>query len=266
MTTPAEHLDASMIAARLETWFAGAKRELPWRKKGRSKRDRGYRTLVAEAMLQQTQVSRVVERFGPFMKQFPNIEALAQAKEQEILALWQGLGYYRRARHLHAAAKMVVEEFNGVVPDSIDDLLRLPGVGRYTAGAIASIAYQHPEPIVDGNVTRVVARLLALEAPTESREAQRMIWDEATRFVERASHPADFNQAFMELGSTVCLPRGARCEACPITDACRAKARNRVDQIPAPKKPANQREIYAASIVVRKGDRLLLVQRPAQGI
>lgn len=257
---------AKRIAAALEKWFLAHQRNLPWRCRMRSTQQRAYRCLVAEYMLHQTQVSRVLEFFDRFMARFPTLEALAPAPEQEILALWQGLGYYRRARNLHAAAKMIVTEFGGRVPRDVESLRALPGVGRYTAGAIASIAFGEKEPIVDGNVQRVVARWFELGDGLTERELDRVVWDAAERLVAASTNPGDFNQAMMELGSTVCLPRGAKCESCPAAKWCSARTSDRVEMYPPVKRRSESRTIHASSVIIERGGKVLLCQRPAKGL
>ncbi len=213
--------DDRQLAARLESWFRKQARPLPWRVVDRrSGRRNPYRALVAEVMLQQTQVGRVLEKYGPFLRRFPTVRALAAADEQEVLAAWSGLGYYRRARLLHCAARAIVERHRGRIPDDAAALRALPGVGRYTAGAIASIVFGRAEPIVDGNVRRVLLRIegRAVRAKRDGNDG--WCWDQAGRLVKSAASPAVFNEALMELGATVCVPRGPKCVACPIAAWC----------------------------------------------
>ncbi|MCZ6835358.1 MAG: A/G-specific adenine glycosylase [Planctomycetota bacterium] len=249
------------ISRNLSAWFKANARDLPWRRKRN-----GYKGLVSEAMLQQTQVSRVIDRYQTFMKRFPNVQALAASDEQEVLAHWQGLGYYRRARNLHAAAQMVVSELNGVVPDSIVSLRQLPGVGRYTAGAIASIVFGKTEPIVDGNVQRVLSRLELHESlPNEAQESKWQ-WERAQSYVNSATEPGAFNEALMELGAMVCTPRSPKCEACPLRRSCRAKKAGRQDEIPSAKRSPIKTKIYCHAIIVRRGRKILLEQRGEKGL
>jgi len=251
-------------AEAIVAWFPAAARDLPWRR-----RRSGYHALVSELMLQQTQVSRVVEKFGPFVRRFPTAAALAAASEDEVLTAWQGLGYYRRARFLHAAAKAVVERHGGRVP--VDDhaaLIALPGVGRYTAGAIASIVAGARAPIVDGNVTRVFQRLAARDGSAGDRAVTDWAWSEAERFVERAADPAAANEGLMELGATVCTPAAPKCGGCPLAGVCRARREGLVDAIPAPKVRAARRELVlvTARLVRESDDAVLLEQRPREGL
>ncbi len=251
--------DLASAADPLAAWFEGAARDLPWRRE-RS----GYHALVSELMLQQTQVSRVLEKFGPFVARFPTVAALAAAPEDEVLAAWQGLGYYRRARLLHAAAKAVVERHGGVVPGDPEALLALPGVGRYTAGAIASIAFGARAPIVDGNVTRVFQRLAAREGSASDPAIAAWAWGEAGRFAAAAHAPGTSNEALMEFGATVCTPAAPRCHACPLRGMCGAAAAGKVDAIPAPKKRVARRELVLVTARVVRGDgAVLLEQRPS---
>jgi len=200
VSSPPRDTDRRRVRA-LERWFARHARDLPWRR-----RRTGYRALVAEVMLQQTQVSRVAERYVEFLRRFPTVRGLAEADEQEVLAAWQGLGYYRRARNLHAAARLIVAERGGRIPRTVDGLRQLPGVGRYTAGAIASIVYGAPAPIVDGNVQRVIARWDANDAPPADASTVAETWRRAEDLVGATARPGVLNEALMELGATVCTP------------------------------------------------------------
>jgi A/G-specific adenine glycosylase len=242
-------------------WFAREARDLPWRRNRN-----GYTSLVAEFMLQQTQVSRVVDYYCRFIRRFPTVRALARADEQEVLSLWQGLGYYRRARMLHAAAKMIVLRFRGRVPERAEQLRELPGVGRYTAGAIASISFGHAEPIVDGNVQRVLARLRNDSSPTESRSMVERTWSHATELVSAAGNPAAFNEALMELGATICTPKSPQCRSCPIAAFCAARAAGRESSIPRAKARAAQRTVHHHAVVIHRSGRLLMEQRPSTGL
>lgn len=210
--------DAAMARA-LEQWFAGAARSLPWRALGPDGWRDPYAVLVSELMLQQTQVARVVERFGAFMRRFPTVAALAGADEADVIALWAGLGYYRRARHLHAAAKRIVHEHGGEVPRAAAALRALPGVGRYTAGAIASMAMGQRVPLVDGNVARVLMRLEARAG--DVAQGQAWAWERAGELVSSSTSAGAFNEGLMELGATVCVPGRPRCEACPLAGVVR---------------------------------------------
>jgi len=226
-------------------WYDRHKRTLPWR----GERD-PYRIWVSEIMLQQTRVNAVLEHYRRFLERFPKIEILARARESSVLAVWSGLGYYRRARMLHAAAKRVVKEYGGQFPDSAKCLRALPGIGRYTAAAIASIAFDEPTAVVDGNVERVLQRVSGTVATGEQ------IWAWANDVLD-ARRPGDFNQAMMELGATVCLPRGPLCTTCPVVQLCRVRGETDNGREPSRQ---NKREI--SYVLGRQNGLVFLVQRP----
>jgi len=248
-------------AAALEAWFERAARDLPWRR-----RRSGWSALVAEAMLQQTQVSRVVERYETFIERFPSPAALAAADETEVLGLWSGLGYYRRARNLRAAAVSIVERFGGVVPESARTLRSLPGVGRYTAGAIASIVFGERTPLVDGNVRRVLCRWADRPGDGPTATEDRWTWDRAASLVEVAERPGRLNEALMELGATVCTPARPRCEHCPVAGPCRARAAGRAEAVPAPQAAAARRDLHHHPVVIVRAGAVLLRPRPEGGL
>ena len=221
-------------------------------------------------MLQQTQVSTVVPYFERFIKSFPTIGALAKADGQEVLRHWQGLGYYRRARLLHAAAKTIVAEFGGQIPREIERLLTIPGVGRYTAGAIASIAFDRRAPILDGNVTRVLCRIDAIESDPRLPATREKLWQRAEEILPaEGKRVGDFNSALMELGATVCTPRNPQCPVCPVQKFCQAFAKRIQDHIPPPKKsqltPLVKRWTFCISKLSRSGEKYLIEQRPTTG-
>ncbi len=208
--------EAGQFRRRLVRWFRRHGRDLPWRRT----RD-PYHIVVSEFMLQQTQVSRVEQYYLRFLAQYPTIRDLAVASPRQVRESWAGLGYYRRAAHLHRLATLVVKERDGVVPDQVEELRRLPGVGRYTAGAVASFAFERAEPAVDTNVGRVIRR--AFFSP-RARPSEQRIWSVARTLVRRKGPSAwAFNQAIMELGALVCTARVARCEVCPVSGVCRTK-------------------------------------------
>jgi A/G-specific adenine glycosylase len=250
-----------VISAAIETWFHAAARDLPWRR-----RRTPWRSFVSELMLQQTQVSRVADRFEPFMERFPTPQAMVDAGEDAVLALWEGLGYYRRARLLHAAAVRIVERHDGEVPADAGALLELPGVGRYTAGSIASTAFGLAEPIVDGNVVRVVARLSAIDARSDDPELVSRAWSTAASLVENAAEPGRLNEGLMELGATVCTPVSPSCNECPCRDHCRARDLGLSDVVPRPKIRPTRRRVHLDLLLLRSGDRLSLQQRPSGGL
>ncbi len=213
-----EDKDREALRAALLGWYAQHRRELPWR------RDRdAYRVWVSEIMLQQTRVAAVLEHYRVFLEAFPTVEALAEAPEEQVLALWSGLGYYRRARMLHKAARMVASELGGLIPREVEGLRKLPGVGRYTAAAIASIAFGEAAAVVDGNVERVLSRLHgALEGPPDGgARGGDKVWEQAQGLLD-PQHAGDWNQAMMELGATVCTPQSPLCVMCPVLRWCAA--------------------------------------------
>jgi A/G-specific adenine glycosylase len=194
-------------------WYDRSRRDLPWRARA-GQQANPYHVLLSELMLQQTQVATVIPYFDRFIARFPAIASLAAADVHDVLKLWQGLGYYSRAQNLLAAARMVEDQFGGLVPGDVESLRRLPGVGRYTAGAVASIAFGKTEPILDGNVARVICRLDRIEsADVRDRATVERLWTRATELVPK-SRPGDFNQAMMELGALVCTPRNPQCLIC----------------------------------------------------
>ncbi len=226
-------IDASWlrrVRKKLLAWYPDHRRDLPWR----ATQD-PYAIWVSEVMLQQTQVATVIPYFGRFLERFPNAEALAQAEEIEVLRHWEGLGYYRRAKQLHAAAKVVAEQWQGTFPDSLEAIRTLPGIGRYTAGAIASFAYNQPAPIVEANTQRLYARLCRLEKPLTERSAQSMLWNFAEQVIDPIQ-PGLINQSLMELGALVCKPK-PDCPACPLRSDCPTHRDGLQDRIPVPKPP-----------------------------
>lgn len=241
----------------LVSWYILSKRDLPWRRT-----DDPYAIWVSEIMLQQTRVAAVIERYTAFLECFPTVSALAEADEQDVLALWSGLGYYRRARMLHKAARTVVSEYAGIMPSAAEDLRKLQGIGPYTAAAIASIAHGEPVAVIDGNVERVLSRIRGWESHDSVGEAAvRRKVEELARGLVDPCRPGDFNQAIMELGATVCTPRNPQCLVCPWAGECRTLGEHKT-----PKRAAmTNREIACALIVRESGARteVLLEQRAA---
>lgn len=239
-------------------WYASSKRALPWR----ATKD-PYAIWVSEVMLQQTRVETVLEYWRRFTKAFPTILALAKAREDEVLALWSGLGYYRRARALHAAAKAIVERHGGEFPRELESVRELPGVGPYTAGAVLSIAFDSPQAIVDGNVIRVLARWFAHD---ESYEATaKWAWEVARELVPSDGGAGAWNQALMELGATVCTPREPSCLLCPVHSLCEARKRGLENILPRARKRPAPREVELETLIAMRGDAVLMEQRPASG-
>ncbi len=248
------------VRAALLRWFDVNKRDLPWRRT----RD-AYGIWVSEVMLQQTQVDRVVKYWTRFLARFPNVRELAAAELKDVLGLWSGLGYYSRARNLHRAAQEIIANHGAELPDSVDALLELPGFGRYTAGAVASIAYELPAPLVDGNVARVFARVLEIEGAPGDRAREKQLWSAAETLVE-GDRPGDWNQSLMELGATVCTPVNPLCLLCPVRAHCGAFASDRVDELPPPKKAAKRKRLELKVAVALKGKDVLLARKEEKGL
>jgi A/G-specific adenine glycosylase len=253
----------SDFARRLLSWYDAARRDLPWRTTDGRAPD-PYHVFVSEAMLQQTQVATVIGYYHRFLERFPALGDLAAATEQDVLRLWQGLGYYSRARNLHAAAKTVVSEYGGRLPEDRDELLKLPGVGRYTAGAVASIAFGQRVPILDGNVIRVLCRIDRITSDPRDRTAQQLLWRRAEEILPR-QRVGDFNSALMELGALVCIPRTPQCLTCPVRRHCSAFAAGVQDKIPAPRATKETPLLRRRTFCIRHGQRWLIEQRPAKG-
>ena len=226
------------LVARLLDWYGRSGRDLPWR----NSRD-PYRIWLSEIMLQQTTVAAVINYYQRFLEKFPTVEGLAAAPLEDVIDLWAGLGYYSRARNLHAAAKLIIEQFNGVFPVDVDELLQLPGVGRSTAGAISALAFDRHAPILDGNVRRVLCRLFALQEPPRSTSAEKQLWNWSEQ-ITPAEHIHDYTQAIMDLGATVCTPRKPRCGECPWSDVCLAKKLDLAAELPL-KQPTKKIPIRA---------------------
>ena len=256
----------ALFRRRLLAWFRAHRRELPWRahrgdQSWRASRD-PYRIWVAEIMLQQTRIAAVMPYYDRFLDRFPGVESLARAPQDEVLKLWSGLGYYSRARNLHRAAKEIVARHNGNFPRALDAALALPGIGRYTAAAVLSIAYDVPLAVLDGNVARVLARLGAIRGDLRTPRRWRQLSERAQDLLAQRA-PGDWNQALMELGETICTPQNPRCPACPVSRWCRARARGLTREIPAPrKKRAPVRIQIAAAILRDPRSRTLLVRDP----
>jgi A/G-specific adenine glycosylase len=241
---------------RLLAWYANSARDLPWR----GTRD-PYAIWVSEVMLQQTQVATVLGYFPRFLRAFPTVEALAAADEHDVLRQWEGLGYYRRARQLHQAARILTEQYGGEFPRNSDALRGLPGIGRYTAGAVLSIAFDLPEPILEANTIRLFSRVLAQRSDPAAPAAQRRLWAMAEAVLPQRD-AGRFNQSLMELGSEVCLARTPRCDACPIAALCRANIQGVQAEIPPPKSRRPALAVREAAVVVRRRGRVLLLRHP----
>ena len=216
-------------------------------------------------MLQQTQVDAVIPYFERWMQRFPTLAALATADQQDVLAAWEGLGYYSRARNLHRAAQVVVAQHSGKLPADVEALRRLPGVGRYTAGAIASMAFGKDEPALDGNIRRVLARLFDVDVPARSAEGERRLWELAAQHLP-PGRAAAYNQALMDLGATICTPRLPACPRCPLAEECRARLLGLQEQRPVREDKRPQPHYIVTAAVIRDQDRVLIAQRPAHGL
>lgn len=254
----ASGLDAALpeLRTRLLTWYDAHRRDLPWRAAAGEAPD-PYRVWLSEVMLQQTRVETVKPYFARWTERFPTLDALAEASEDEVLKQWEGLGYYSRARNFHRAVREVRAGYGGRVPDDPETFRALHGVGRYTAGAVMSIAFGRAEPLVDGNVRRVFARWTDQPAPADAD-----LWALAGALAP-GERPGDLNQALMELGATVCTPRAPRCGACPVAAWCAARAAGTQEERPARKKTKPTPHEDTAVAVVERAGRMLLVRRPA---
>ncbi|MCC6862674.1 MAG: A/G-specific adenine glycosylase [Bryobacterales bacterium] len=246
-------MDSRSFAARLLAWFRQVKRPLPWRETGDP-----YRILVSEIMLQQTRAQTVIPYYRRFLERFPDAAALAAAPESEVLERWSGLGYYSRARNLQRAARQVVE--TGRFPADFEGLLALPGVGRYTAAAVASIAFHLPCAAVDGNVLRVLARVTGERGDIGSGRTRARLEEAAAGLLDRR-RPGDCNQALMELGATLCLPRRPRCLLCPVSRFCAARASGIEEQLPVKLRKTKTREVELTLALVERRGRVLFWRR-----
>ncbi|MCE5185535.1 MAG: A/G-specific adenine glycosylase [Planctomycetaceae bacterium] len=252
--------DGRSIRAPLLKWFRSNARDLPWRRNRTP-----YAVWISEMMLQQTQAAAVVPFFNRFMKRLPSVQHLAAARLDTVLKLWEGLGYYARARNLHKTAVILVRDFKGQMPSAVDQLRELPGIGRYTAGAIASIAFNRPAPILDGNVTRVLCRLFAIDKPAHSPQVQKQLWDLAAALVQCPT-PGDLNEALMELGAVVCTPRNPACPICPLKKTCLALRSNRCGELPIQKTASRLPHFTVVAGVVLTNGKVLIDKRKPDGL
>ena len=242
------------VRRRLLKWYRQHARPLPWRTSTDP-----YRIWISEVMLQQTTIAAVRPRFEQFQKRFPTLVDLAGAPEADVLRQWEGLGYYSRARNLHRAARMVVDKFAGVVPDKIDELLMLPGVGRYTARAIASMAFGHGVGILEANTIRLYSRLIALEENPRSTFGNRLLWDFAD-WIVAPRRPSCFNQAAMDVGSTICLPVQPACNRCPVQHQCQSFKAGRQHELPQTVPKRRITNITEVALILRRGQKVLMRQ------
>ena len=262
-STPLMALSRSQLQTfrrKLLSFYDEHRRELPWRETSDP-----YAILVSEIMLQQTQVVTVIPRWKQFLALFPTVEALANVSEEKVCEAWAGLGYYRRARNLHKAATQIMSLHNGQFPTGFTDILALAGVGRYTAGAVASIAFGQEVPVVDGNVVRVLARYFGVALPKDNADLHKSAWQLMTELAP-GQRPGDFNQAVMELGATVCTPAQPSCADCPIRSKCVAKLEGRQTSIPMPKVPKAREILHVAFGIFRDEAGFAVLQRPLDGL
>ncbi|MFO7633000.1 MAG: A/G-specific adenine glycosylase [Caldilinea sp.] len=261
----------SQIAARLIDWHGQHQRVLPWRETRAGARN-AYAVWISEIMLQQTRVETVIDYFQRWMNRFPAVEVLAAADLQDVLKAWEGLGYYARARNLHKAAQQIVAKYGGQLPAERKALLALPGIGEYTVGAILSIAFNQPEPILDGNVKRVLARLFDIDRPIDEPAVLRRLWELARAIVEAAPADAagDCNEGLMELGATICTPQNPRCLICPLVELCEAVRKGVQSERPIMPRRKQTPHYDVAAGVIWAGEpfhsKLLIAQRPPDGM
>ncbi|MEX2115046.1 MAG: A/G-specific adenine glycosylase, partial [Pirellulales bacterium] len=245
----------SGLRRRLLAWYRRHRRDLPWRRTSDP-----YAIWVSEIMLQQTQVATVVPYFHRFLAAFPSIGALAESEESEVLRLWEGLGYYRRARQMHRAARLLVAEHQAAFPRDLAIVRGLPGIGRYTAGAIVSIAFDLPAPILEANTVRLLSRLIGYRGDTSSVAGQKVLWKTAESLLPKRGS-GELNQALMELGSLICAPRAPDCHRCPLNSLCTAQRRGEQERIPRLRAKPRIESVREAAIVLWRGDRVLLRRR-----
>ncbi len=242
--------------SRLLVWYAKHQRGLPWRRDPRDP----YRVWISETLLQQTQVATVIPYYRKFLERFPSVRALARAKLDAVLKVWEGAGYYARARNLHSAAQEIVARCNGKLPSTVAELRTLPGIGRYTAGAIASIAFGRDAAAVDGNVTRVLCRYFGIKKDVGKAGTRRELWELAERLVPRG-HAGEYNQALMDLGATICAPRQPACAQCPLERGCRARRLGMQAQLPVKARAKKKPHHHIGVGVIWKGGRILIAKR-----
>ncbi|WP_249308770.1 A/G-specific adenine glycosylase [Lederbergia citrea] len=262
MNTNFDKVDIKQFQHDLITWFVREQRDLPWRKNGGDP----YKVWVSEIMLQQTRVDTVIPYYERFLEKFPTIESFAEADDESVLKIWEGLGYYSRVRNLHSAVKEVVQHYGGKVPETPEEISKLKGVGPYTAGAVLSIAYGVPEPAVDGNVMRVLSRILLMWDDI-AKQSTRKLFEKAVRELMYYENPSYFNQALMELGALICTPTSPSCLLCPVRDHCQAFEAGVQEELPVKtrKKTTKHVEIVAA-VLKNKDDQFLIRKRPEKGL
>lgn len=254
------HSSAKILQRQLLNWYEQEKREMPWRNNLDP-----YRILVSEFMLQQTQVKTVIPYFERWMKSFPTLKILANTRESTVLKHWEGLGYYSRARNLRKAAQIIEKDFSGKVPESMDKILKLPGVGRYTAGAVLSIAFGQKIPVLDGNVKRVLSRLFLLKENGSTRKSENILWETMQSLLPETG-AGNFNQAFMELGATICLPKVPICRACPIKQNCKAEKSQQQNLYPPRKQSIPSTKITVSAGVIIRNKKVYIQKRKFGGL
>lgn len=252
--------DRQRIRKNLVRWFNKHQRDLPWRKTYDP-----YQVWISEIMLQQTQVKTALPYFDRWMKAFPTIASVALASEDEVLKLWEGLGYYSRARNLQKAAQKMLEKHGGKIPTRFEELLELPGIGRYSAGAVSSIAFNQEKPVVDGNVIRVLARLIGATENTRLPKNIERFWTWAEALIPKG-HAREFNQGMMELGALICTPANPKCETCPLAKQCVARAQGIEGQLPNRGESETKIKIQVSVAVIRRGDKVFIQKRPSHGL
>lgn len=254
------YFDNSGFQNKLISWYLANKRDLPWRQN----RD-PYRVWVSEIMLQQTKVDTVKPYFERFMEKFPDVHALANAEEQTVLKAWEGLGYYSRARNLQSAVREVVATYDGKIPDDKNELGKLKGVGPYTKGAILSIAFGKPEPAVDGNVMRVLSRVLHISDNIADAKVKKRFEAIVSDLISK-DDPSSFNQGLMELGALVCTPKSPRCSICPVKGFCNAYAQGIQEQLPVKSKAKKPKKMAYMVLLLKKGEKIVVEKRSDQGL
>lgn len=244
----------------LLSWYDRNKKALPWRESNEA-----YKIWISEIMSQQTQVETVIPYYERFLKQYPTLADLAAADDAELLKLWEGLGYYSRARNLKTGAQQVMAEFGGVFPKNLAEIRSIKGIGPYSAASISSISFNAPEPAIDGNLFRVTSRLFKISDDI-SKASSRKVFDGYLRKLISPSRAGDFNQALMDLGATICHPKSPKCQTCPLIDYCQAYADSTQENFPVKSKKIKQRQLYYQAFAIERAGRYLMVQRPASGL
>ena len=253
-------MDITGFRKKLIDWFSKNSRPLPWRQN-----KNWYRIWISETMLQQTQVAQVIPYYQRFLDKFPNVRALASASVENLLKLWEGMGYYARARNLHAAARLIMTQYEGELPRDQRKIRDLPGFGHYTTNAVLSLAFNEPLSVVDGNVTRIICRLFAIDLDVRHSATKKIISQKADLLLDQA-HAAVFNEALMELGAIICTPRMPLCGQCPVTEYCQAKHQKRIDRLPY-KSPSIAKPLANVTVyIIRQKNKFLLAQRPTPGL